>query len=177
VKVPLLDLKPQYRALKAELDAALAERFGVGVDELGPWHYSDPFFQDPPPPADDPLLDDPLVGLEPIRCQEIGDDGVVVAGVERDLSGASHLGDGAHDVERPVPIERRDLDRHGIRNRGQAMPEGAREHSPADRRLQVEADQRNLARDAVAVLDELGDRSVAKRAQREQSRVVPEVVR
>jgi peptidyl-dipeptidase A len=33
---------------KAELDAALSERFGIRVDELAPWHYDDPFFQDPP---------------------------------------------------------------------------------------------------------------------------------
>ncbi len=33
---------------KAELDAAVSERFGVPVDELAPWHYDDPFFQDPP---------------------------------------------------------------------------------------------------------------------------------
>ena len=34
---------------KATLDERLAERFGVGVSDLRPWHYSDPFFQEPPP--------------------------------------------------------------------------------------------------------------------------------
>lgn len=33
---------------KAELDRSLAKRFGCTVDELRPWHYDDPFFQDPP---------------------------------------------------------------------------------------------------------------------------------
>jgi peptidyl-dipeptidase A len=33
---------------KAELDAHLAARFGCDVDELRPWHYDDPFFQEPP---------------------------------------------------------------------------------------------------------------------------------
>jgi peptidyl-dipeptidase A len=33
---------------KAELDAALAERFGCAAGELRPWHYDDPFFQEPP---------------------------------------------------------------------------------------------------------------------------------
>jgi peptidyl-dipeptidase A len=33
---------------KAELDESLAARFGLAVDELRPWHYDDPFFQDPP---------------------------------------------------------------------------------------------------------------------------------
>jgi peptidyl-dipeptidase A len=34
---------------KGTLDARLAERFGVHVSELRPWHYADPFFQEPPP--------------------------------------------------------------------------------------------------------------------------------
>jgi peptidyl-dipeptidase A len=34
---------------KAELDSRLAERFGCAVAELRPWHYADPFFQEPPP--------------------------------------------------------------------------------------------------------------------------------
>lgn len=37
-----------FRALKADLDAALAARCRVPVEELRPWHYSDPFFQEAP---------------------------------------------------------------------------------------------------------------------------------
>ncbi len=37
-----------FRELKRELDERLAERFRVTVDELGPWHYDDPFFQESP---------------------------------------------------------------------------------------------------------------------------------
>jgi peptidyl-dipeptidase A len=33
---------------KAELDVELARRFGCPVEELRPWHYDDPFFQEPP---------------------------------------------------------------------------------------------------------------------------------
>jgi peptidyl-dipeptidase A len=33
---------------KAETDARLAERFRCAVDELRPWHYEDPFFQEVP---------------------------------------------------------------------------------------------------------------------------------
>jgi peptidyl-dipeptidase A len=33
---------------KAATDARLAERFGCAVDELRPWHYEDPFFQEVP---------------------------------------------------------------------------------------------------------------------------------
>jgi len=37
-----------WRTYKSALDARLAKRFGVAVDELRPWHYSDPFFQEAP---------------------------------------------------------------------------------------------------------------------------------
>ena len=33
---------------KAATDAALGERFGCSVEELRPWHYEDPFFQEVP---------------------------------------------------------------------------------------------------------------------------------
>jgi peptidyl-dipeptidase A len=34
---------------KAALDQRLAVRFGCAVSDLRPWHYADPFFQEPPP--------------------------------------------------------------------------------------------------------------------------------
>ena len=37
-----------YERYKGRLDAELSSRFGVALDELGPWHYSDPFFQEAP---------------------------------------------------------------------------------------------------------------------------------
>jgi peptidyl-dipeptidase A len=37
-----------FRAMKRRLDERLAERFGVDANEIGPWHYEDPFFQDVP---------------------------------------------------------------------------------------------------------------------------------
>lgn len=37
-----------YQAYKARLDSQLARRFGIAVEELRPWHYSDPFFQEAP---------------------------------------------------------------------------------------------------------------------------------
>ncbi len=37
-----------YERYKARLDAGLAKRFGVAVEELRPWHYADPFFQEAP---------------------------------------------------------------------------------------------------------------------------------
>jgi peptidyl-dipeptidase A len=38
-----------YRRWKAEIDAEQAARFGIGPEELRPWHYGDPFFQESPP--------------------------------------------------------------------------------------------------------------------------------
>jgi len=37
-----------FTAWKADLDDALATRFGCAAGELRPWHLDDPFFQDPP---------------------------------------------------------------------------------------------------------------------------------
>lgn len=37
-----------YRAAKARVDRQLARRYGVNVDDLRPWHYEDPYFQEPP---------------------------------------------------------------------------------------------------------------------------------
>jgi peptidyl-dipeptidase A len=37
-----------FRAAKTEIDAKLAADCGVTVDELRPWHYHDPFFQETP---------------------------------------------------------------------------------------------------------------------------------
>jgi peptidyl-dipeptidase A len=43
---------------KGALDARLAERFGCAVQDLRPWHYADPFFQEAPP--------DGAVNLDPL---------------------------------------------------------------------------------------------------------------
>ena len=37
-----------FAKAKAEIDRRLAERYGVKVDELRPWHCQDPFFQEAP---------------------------------------------------------------------------------------------------------------------------------
>jgi peptidyl-dipeptidase A len=37
-----------YAALKADLDRMLAAKYGVKPEELMPWHYHDPFFQETP---------------------------------------------------------------------------------------------------------------------------------
>ncbi len=42
-----LTRKPFHEA-KAEIDQALASKYGIKVEELRPWHYHDPFFQEAP---------------------------------------------------------------------------------------------------------------------------------
>ncbi|HXT61091.1 MAG TPA: M2 family metallopeptidase, partial [Pirellulales bacterium] len=37
-----------FQAAKREIDAHLAEMYKIGVDELQPWHYHDPYFQEAP---------------------------------------------------------------------------------------------------------------------------------
>lgn len=37
-----------FRARKAEIDAHLAARYGIAADDVRPWHYADPFFQEAP---------------------------------------------------------------------------------------------------------------------------------
>jgi len=37
-----------FRTAKKEIDARLAAKAGIPVDELRPWHYHDPFFQETP---------------------------------------------------------------------------------------------------------------------------------
>ncbi|MFC1737854.1 M2 family metallopeptidase [Planctomycetota bacterium] len=37
-----------FARVKAELDSILADMYGVDADELMPWHYHDPFFQESP---------------------------------------------------------------------------------------------------------------------------------
>ncbi len=40
--------RDHFQTAKAEFDAILARYFGIPIDELRPWHYHDPFFQEPP---------------------------------------------------------------------------------------------------------------------------------
>jgi peptidyl-dipeptidase A len=47
-------VSPVYRDYKADLDAQIAQRFGLEPADLRPWHYSDPFFQEAP--AADPAV-------------------------------------------------------------------------------------------------------------------------
>lgn len=65
-----------FRAAKAELDAALAGRFRIGVGGLRSWHYGDPFFQRPPrssgPDLDRDFADKDPEPLAIAACDSIG---------------------------------------------------------------------------------------------------------
>jgi peptidyl-dipeptidase A len=67
-----------FRRYKEKLDRRLAERFGVAVEDLRPWHYTDPFFQSPPPGDVDlnPLFEDK--DIEAIACAFYADVGLPV---------------------------------------------------------------------------------------------------
>jgi len=55
-----------FRELKAQLDERLSADYGVAADALRPWHYEDPFFQDPPGAVG--------VDLDPYLCEnDIGE--------------------------------------------------------------------------------------------------------
>lgn len=38
-----------FKQMKAKMDAELAARFKIKPEEMMPWHYDNPFFQEPPP--------------------------------------------------------------------------------------------------------------------------------
>jgi peptidyl-dipeptidase A len=65
-----------FKAMKADLDRHLAQRFGVKQSELRPWHYADPFFQETPevfaPPADPLYAEQDVVGLAAETYRQLG---------------------------------------------------------------------------------------------------------
>ena len=71
------------------------------------------------------------------------------------MSSRPGFGDGADDVERLVAVERRDLDRDDVGDLREAPPERVRQPPPADRRLQVEADERDHAPRRAAMREQL----------------------
>jgi peptidyl-dipeptidase A len=65
-----------FQAMKADLDRELAQRFGVKQQDLRPWHYADPFFQETPevfaPPADPLYAEQDVVGLAAESYRQLG---------------------------------------------------------------------------------------------------------
>ena len=101
------------------------------------------------------------------RQHEIEQDVVIIAGIERDAVERAGRRHPAQHVERPVAVERRDLDGDDVVDGSKAAPEIGAEDDAADRRLQVEADQRNFPRHRLAMRDDLilGRRSHRRKAE------------
>ena len=131
------------------------------------------------PVAEQPALDAQhdflAVALHHERRDQIEDDVIIVAGVQRDAFFRARLDHSAHDIERAVAVERRHLDRHDIVDPGQAAPERGRQVQPAHRRLQVEAHHGNLGGDGAAMGDEFVLGSAFHGGERQQPRVVTQV--
>ena len=111
------------------------------------------------------------------RQRQIEQDVVVVAGIERDAVERAGSGDAAQHVERAIAVERRDLDGDDIVDRGKAPPEIRAQDHAADRRLQIEADQRNFARDRLAMGDDLVLAGRFHRGEAEQPGMIADAAR
>jgi peptidyl-dipeptidase A len=65
-----------FRAMKADLDRHLAQRFKIKQRDLRPWHYADPFFQETPevfaPPADPLYAAQDVVELAAESYRQLG---------------------------------------------------------------------------------------------------------
>ncbi len=87
---------------------------------------------------------------ENIRCQQIQHNIVVISCVKRNRSiGFTH---GPNHIQRPIAIERGDLDGHDILNLGKFTPKSEREHTTANGRLQVEPYNRDCFRNCAAMV-------------------------
>src|SRR5690349_9876163 len=79
-------------------------------------------------------------------CEEVQQDVVVVAGVERDVA-STGVGDRSDDIERLVAVERGDLDGDDVFDFREPSPERVGQNASTGRGLEIEAEQR----------DDLGD--------------------
>ena len=111
------------------------------------------------------------------RQREIEQDVIVIAGIERDAVERAGRRHAAQHVERPVAVERRDLDGDDVVDGSEAAPEIGAEDDAADRRLQVEADQRNFPRHRLAMRDDLVLGCRFHRGKAEQAGVVADATR
>ena len=65
-----------FQRLKAELDQARAERFGITPEAVRPWHYGDRFFQQPPPDFGGVDMDGVFAGQDPVMLSLATFDGL-----------------------------------------------------------------------------------------------------
>ena len=100
---------------------------------------------------------------------------VVIPGIESDLLAPVGLHHRAHNVKRPVAVERSDLDRRGVLDRSELAPELIGQYPPPDRRLQVKAHQRNHLGNGSRMSRQRLRIRAGKRRKTEQPEVVPEI--
>ncbi len=98
---------------------------------------------------DAPLAEEAAVDVarapgEGERSEEVGEDVVVVAGVEGNVVTAGSE-DGADDVECAVAVEGGDFDGDKFRDVGERAPERVTENAAADGGLQIETEEWNLS--------------------------------
>ena len=87
--------------------------------------------------------------------EKVDDDVVVVAGVEGDLPAPGGEGGRPDQLEGLVAVEGRALDGDDVFDRADLLPLIVGEHPPADRRLEVKADDRQHLRDGAGPLDKI----------------------
>jgi len=96
------------------------------------------------PLAEEAAVDVARASGEGERGEEVGEDVVVVAGVEGNVVAAGSE-DGADDVECAVAVEGGDFDGDKLRDVGERAPERVTENAAADGGLQIETDEWNLS--------------------------------
>src|ERR1700744_2294853 len=102
---------------------------------------------------------------------------VVIAGIERDAVERTGGCDAAQHVERAIAVEGSYLDGDDIVDCRKAPPEIRAEDDAADRRLQIEANQRNLARHCLAMPDDLVFGGRFHRCEAEQPGMIADAAR
>jgi len=96
------------------------------------------------PLAEEAAVDVARASGEGERGEEVGEDVVVVAGVEGNVVAAGSE-DGADDVECAVAVERGNFDGDKFRDVGERAPERITENAAANGGLQIESDEWNLS--------------------------------
>ncbi len=99
--------------------------------------------------ADDAAFDLLAVDRKSVRSEEVKDDVVVIAGVERNV--AAGFGDGTDDVKSLITIEGSDFDGGDIFDFGEFAPEIVREDAATDGGLKIKADDGKNLRDGAAM--------------------------
>ena len=105
------------------------------------------------PMAQQSANDSSAFAAETVLGQEIHQNAVIVAGVQRDV--ASGFGYGSHNIDGLIAIERRHLDRDHILDVYELAPECVRENAPADTRLEIETEYRKDLCDRADMSDQI----------------------